>query len=356
MSQPTGVAIIGCGNIAGRYAADLAAYPEMDLVGHFDIERDKAQGLADAHGGKVYDCIEVLLADEDVDVVVNLTIHHAHYDVTRQCLEAGKHVHSEKPLALTLERGRELVALAAQKGVRLGCSPFTYMGEAQQTAWRLIRDGYTGPVRMVYAEVNHGRIEKWHPNPAPFYDVGPWFDVGVYPLTLLTTFFGPVRSVQACGKVLYPDRKTNEGKDFHIDTPDNMLAVVELADGPIARLSVNFYVCTTRQRGLEFHGDDGSIHLGCFQEFSAAVAKARPGEEFEAVDLLKAPYQGIEWGRGVREMAEAIREKRPHRASGDHALHVLEVLSAAVKSSESGQRVSVTSDIPRPPPMDWANG
>ena len=131
--------------------------------------------------------------------------------------------------------------------------------------------------------------------------------------------------------------------------------LVELADGPIARLSVNFYVCTTRQRGLEFHGDEGSIHLGCFQAFNASVAKARPGEAFEDVALIREGASGVEWGRGVRDMAEAIREGRSHRATGDHALHVLEVLAAATESSQSGARVKVDSDIPRPTPMEWSN-
>jgi len=354
MTEQTGVAIIGCGNIAAGYAKDLAVYPEIDLVGCFDLEKEKAQALADEHGGRVYDSFENLLSDDSVDIVVNLTIHHAHYDVTRQCLEAGKHVHSEKPLALTLEEGRALVELAKEKGVRLGCSPFNQLGEAQQTAWKQVRDGYTGPVRIVYAEVNHGRIETWHPNPAPFYEVGPWYDVGVYPLTLLTSMFGPVRSVQATGKVLYPDRVTTDGVPFHISTPDSVIAIVELADGPLARLSVNFYVCTTRQSGLEFHGDEGTVHVACFQDCAAAVTRARPGEEFEPVDLLKPRTEpGVEWGRGIRDLAAAIQEDRPHRATGDHALHVLDVLEAAMRSSKSGQRIDITSDFPRPAPMDW---
>jgi len=354
MSEKTGVAIIGCGNISGPYAGTMARYPRIELIGCFDIDPSRARILADEHGGTVYESCEAMLADPRVTIVVNLSIHHAHYEITRQCLEAGKHVHSEKPLALTVDEGRELVELARDKGVRLGCSPFTYMGEAQQTAWKEIRDGYTGTVRMVYAEVNHGRIESWHPSPAPFYKVGPWFDVGVYPLTMLTTFFGPVRSIQAHGKVLCPDRVTSEGVDFHIDTPDSMIAIAEFADGPIARLSVNFYVCSTRQRGLEFHGDEGTIHLGCFQDFAASVARARPGEEFEDVELLrKAQGEGVDWGRGINDMAAAIEENRPHRATGEHALHILEVLAAATEASETGRRITVTSDFRRPTPMEW---
>src|SRR6185295_17646095 len=136
------------------------------------------------------------------DIVINLTVHHAHYQVTKRALEAGKHVYSEKPLALTSSEARELVTLAASRGLRLGCSPSTFLGEAQQTAATVIRSGRLGPVRAVYAEVNWGRIETWHPAPAPFYDVGVLVDVGVYPLTLLTAFLGPARRVQASGGLL----------------------------------------------------------------------------------------------------------------------------------------------------------
>lgn len=349
-----GVAIVGCGNIAGRYAEDLASYPEIELVGCADTDSSRAAALAQKCGGKAYPDTDALLSDPAVEIVVNLTIHHAHYEVTRRCLDAGKHVHSEKPLALTNAEARDLVALADAKGVRLACSPFTYMGEAQQTVWKLIRDGRLGTIRLVYAEVNHGRIERWHPNPAPFYQVGPWFDVGVYPLTLLTTFFGPARRVQAYGKVLCPDRLTKDGQPFHVETPDCVLAVIELEDGPITRLSANFYVRDTRQRGLEFHGDEGSAHLGCFQGFNAGVAFGKYGEGLTDVPLIKEAHPGIEWGRGIRDLATAIREGRPHRATGAQAAHVVEILNGAMESIREGRPISIASDFPRPTPMEWA--
>lgn len=349
----TGVAIIGCGNIAAPYAKDLAAYPEIELVGVADLDPARAEALAAEYDCKAYPSVEALLADEAVAIAVNLTIHHAHYEVTTSCLEAGKHVHSEKPLALTPEEARALVDLAEAKGLRLGSSPFTWMGEAQQTAWKMIRDGRLGDVRLIYAEVNHGRIEAWHPNPGPFYDVGPWFDVGVYPLTLLTTIFGPVKKVLASGKVLYPDRVTKEGMEFHIDTPDCVLATLELADGPLVRLSVNFYVRDTRQAGIEFHGDVGSMHLSSWQGFNGEVAFCKFGEGLEDVPLLKEPYKGTEWGRGIRDMAAAVSEGRPHRATGAQAAHVVEILAAAITSIDQGTAVEIHSEFPRPEPMDW---
>ena len=266
-SKKLGVAILGCGNIAEAYAQNLSTYSPIDLIGMADLEPQRAEALAAKFGCRAYPSLEAMLADDAVDLVVNLTIHHAHQETTTRCLEAGKHVHSEKPLALTYEGAQALVELARQKGLRLGCSPYTYMGEAQQTAWKLIREGRLGPIRVVYAEVNWGRIEAWHPAPGPFYQVGALFDVGVYPLTLLTTIFGPARKVWAYGTVLHPDRVTQEGVPFHIETPDFVVALVELENGPLIRLTTDFYVSrrSSKQDGVEFHGDQSvrrESHIG----------------------------------------------------------------------------------------------
>ncbi len=355
MTEKTGVAIVGCGNIAGPYAKSLACYEQVNLVGTADLEIERAEALAEEYGGRAYPSLEALLADEAVEIVVNLTIHHAHKAVTTQCLEAGKHVYSEKPLALTYEEAQAQVDLARQKGLRLGCSPLTFMGEGQQTAWKCIREGRLGQVRVAYAEVNWGRIESWHPAPGPFYEVGALFDVGVYPLTVLTTIFGPARQAWAYGRVLYPDRVTQEGTPFHIETPDFVVAAVELANGPLVRLTTNFYVPhQSKQKGIEFHGDLGSLYLGNWHNFEGPVEFAEFGHPYTEVPLVKEPYQGVEWGRGVLDMIEAIAEGRPQRVTGEQAAHVVEILSAITRSLECHQPVQIHSDFPPPAPMEWA--
>jgi predicted dehydrogenase len=354
-NQQIGIAIIGCGNIAGPYARDLATYPQVKLLGVTDIDFQRAENLARQYNCHAYPSVEAVLADEAVDLVVNLTIHHAHTQIITQCLEASKHVHSEKPLSLTYEEAQGLVDLAKSRGLRLGCSPFTYMGEPQQTAWRVIKEGRLGPVRLAYAEVNHGRIESWHPAPGPFYEVGALFDVGVYPLTILTAMFGPARKVLGYGRVLYPDRVTKEGVPFHIDTPDFVTAMVELEGGVLVRLTTNFYVGGhTKQKGIEFHGDLGSLHLGNWQRFDTTVEFAEYGQAYQPVPLIKEPYPGTEWGRGVLDLALAIRDNRPHRATGEQAAHVVEILCAIAKSVESGQSVQIQSTFTPPAMMEWA--
>lgn len=348
------IAIVGCGNIAEPYARNLVTFPQLELVGYTDLDSARPEALAAKYGGQVYPSLEAMLADPGVDLVLNLTIHHAHYAVNRQILEAGKHVVSEKPLALRTNEASALVALAEARGLRLGGTPFTFLGEAQQTALKLLRDGRIGTVRLAYAEVNWGRIESWHPAPAPFYAVGPLFDVGVYPLMLLTAAFGPARSVQSYGRVIFPERVTKTGEPFTVSTPDFAVSMIEF-EHTLARLTTNFYVPNAAsQRGIEFHGDLGSVQLGAWDAHHASVRMAELGKPYEDVPPLQPPFEGIQWGRNVAEIADALREGRPHRASGAHAAHVVEILNAAVESMRSYAPVLLTSSFPAPEPMEWA--
>lgn len=359
MAEKLGVGIVGCGNIAGPYAENLAAYPQIELLGVTDIDFQRAQSLATKFNCHPYPSLEAMLADERIDLVVNLTIHHAHKAVVTQCLQAGKHVHSEKPLALTLEEAQALVSLAEARELRLGCSPFTLMGEGQQTAWKVIREGRLGPVRLVYAEVNWGRIESWHPAPKPFYQVGPLFDVGVYPLTLVTAILGPARQVTAYGRVLKPDRITQTGTPFQVTTPDFIVAAIELENGTLLRLTCNFYVGfhNKQQSGVEFHGDLGSLYLSSWHDFDGRVEYAEFGQEYKPVPWLRPPYRGshkVEWGRAVLDMAQAITENRPHRATGQQAAHVVEIMGAISRSIATRRPVDVQSSFIPPQPMVWA--
>jgi predicted dehydrogenase len=354
---PLGIGMVGTGNIAAGYARDIPTHPEIRLIAATDLDQARAAAFADEHGIKAYGTLEELLADDRIDIVLNLTVHHAHFAVTKQALEAGRHVYSEKPLALNASDARAIVELAKARGVRLGGSPSTFLGEAQQTAAALIRDGRLGTVRAIYADVNWGRIETWHPAPAPFFDVGVLVDVGVYPLTLVTTMLGPARSVRAWGWELKPERMTLAGAPFHIGSPDLIVAAVELASGPVVRLTASFYVGRpAKERGsLEFHGDDASLAISSFQVFDATVEVGPFGGEFEPVELVRPPFEGTAWARGVAEMAAAIGEGRPHRASGEQAAHVVEILEAAARSmADGGREIAITSTIEPPPLMPWA--
>ncbi len=350
-----GVALVGAGNIAGRYVEDLLKYPELRVVGLTDLHRERADRLAQVAGCRAYASLHELLADQDVALLVNLTPPSSHAAVTRTALEAGRHVFSEKPLASNAAEARDLVELALRRGLRLGCAPIVSMGELAQSAWRWVREGSLGTVRLAYADVNWGRVESWHPEPQPFLEVGALIDVGVYPLTMLTSIFGPARRVHAVSAMLMPERTTLAGESFRLQRDDFMLALIELESGMLVRLTANFYVSDRdRQRGIELHGDRGSLWLSNWFQYQGILEHAPFGEDARPVPLIREAKDPIPWGAGVVEMAAAIRDARPHRASGEQAAHVVETLDAVLQSAAGGTAVEVSSEFPPPAPMDWA--
>ena len=355
--EQLGIGIAGTGNIAGGYVDDIVTHPEIRLVAATDLDASRAAAFGEAHDCRIHRSLDELLADPAVDIVVNLTVHQAHYAITKQALEAGKHVYSEKPFALRTEQAWELVELARSRGLRLGCSPATFLGEAQQTAAGVIRSGRLGKVRAIYADVSWGRLETWHPAPQAFHEVGALFDVGVYPLTLVTTMIGPATSVGASGWELMPDRQTLSGERFRIGSPDLVVSTVELQGGAVLRLTTSFYVGAPvkGQGSIEFHGDDASLFLGSFQNFDAEVEVGPFGGDYAPVELVRPGPARIAWARGVAEMAQAMAEGRPHRASAEQAAHVVEILEAAARSvADGGRRVSISSTFSPPPLLSWA--
>lgn len=357
---PARVAFIGCGNISNAYANSVKTRPALITIhGATDVVPDRAAEFVKQHGGRAYDSIEAVLADPEVDIVLNLTIHQVHYKVSKQALLAGKHVWSEKPLTGAAKEAADLVATAKKKKVRLGSSPMTFMGEAQQTAWKLLRQDRIGKVRMAYAEMNWGRIEIWHPNPVAFFSqgAGPLFDVGVYPLTVLTTMLGPVVRVQGIAETLLPNRAGKTNVPFKVTTPDWVLGMLHFKNGVTARLTTTFYSRTKEQQAtMEFHGDKGYLHLGSAHNFEAPVSVLDLGKsDWETIPPLREPFQGVEWGRGLFEMTEAIQNGRPHRATGDQAAHVVEICSKVLESAaKKSQVLPVKSKFKQPTPMEWA--
>lgn len=347
--------IVGCGNIATQYSEQVTKYSNIELAGFSDLMPERAQEFAHKYGGKAYASLDEVLADDSVKLIVNLTIHFAHVEVITRSLNAGKHVHSEKPLATSVAEAKALVELAESEGLRLSSAPSTFLGEPVQTLARELRTGKAGPISALYAEVNHGRIESWHPNPAPFYDVGPVWDVAVYPLGIWSALCGPMRKVTAVGKTLLANRTTKDGVPFSVTTPDFYAAVIEFESGAIGRLTTNFYVRPSKQgETMEFHGDVGSYFLGSWCMFDAAVEYSEFAGEFSVVPSVREGFKGVEFARGVEDLADAILNDRPHRCSARMALHVVEAIEAIHASARTEKPVAITSSFTAPEPMPWA--
>ena len=349
--------IVGCGNIATPYAKRILETDGLEIVAAVDALPGRAEALVAEFGGFAHHSLEALLADEAVEAVVNLTAAVAHADVTRAALEAGKHVHSEKPLALRYSDAEALVALADERGLLLSASPATLFGEAQQTFWKLVRDGAVGEVRVAYAEANWGRIERWHPTPLSILSVGAMGDVGVYPLAILTAIFGPVRAAVGYTTMALAERVDRDGVSFTIEMPDFTVALLEHAGGLVSRVTASFYTTAGYQRGIELQGDAGILWLPTWGEADSRVLVSRTGnaDDYEEAPPLRPPHRGIDWRRPLVDLAAAVREGRRPRASGEQAAHLVEVLEAIERSNRDGGRVEVRSSFAAPEPMPWAS-
>ncbi len=357
MTRPGRVLVVGCGDIADRYAIDMARQANLSLAGAVDVDRGRAAAFAERHEIRVYDTLSDALGDDDVDLVANLTGHRAHFSVSTAALEAGRHVFSEKPLAMTSAEARALVSLARERGVGLAAAPLSFLGELAQTAGRWVRDGHLGRVRLAYADVNWGRIEAWHDRAQAFYEVGPLFDVGVYPLTLLAALLGGFTRVEAAyASRLLRERRTKTGETFEIEAPDFVTAILTTADGAAVRLTCNFYVTDpARQRGIEIHGDAGSLWLSNWFQFEGTLEHAPVGGQYRPVPLLRPSAVPLPWAAGLSDLWRAVNEGTRPRADPELAAHVVEVKEAIIRSAELARPVDLGGAPPAQPAADWAD-
>ena len=355
--EPLRTAVVGCGNISRAYGASFLTRPEkIEVVGCCDIDHSRAEAWAEKFGGKAYRSLDALLAETAVEAVVNLTIHHAHAEVNQAALRADKHVHCEKPFATNLEDGFETVALAEARGLRLSASPFTFLGEAQQTFIKALREGRVGKPLTVYSAMNWGRIESWHPNAAPFYSrgVGPLLDVGVYALTVLTAAFGPAARVSGFGGIQQRRRTLqsgpNAGQEFTVETPDMIVAGLEFESGVLGRVTASFIAGNAKDgSGTEAHGEDGALWIGSNHDFNCPVEIQKNGR-WEPLEYVAEPFGGVEWGRAMFDLADSLRNGTPQRATGRQALHVLEICFAALESARTGTSARIASSFEPPAP------
>jgi len=366
-SQPLGVGIIGCGNISAAYLRLGPLFGALDMRAVADLNPEAAQARADEFGVRA-DSVEELLAADDIDVIVNLTVPDAHFAVTRQIVQAGKHAYSEKPLVLTLEQGEELRALAAAKGVRIGSAPDTFLGGAHQQARALIDDGKIGRIVAGSACVMSHGMEHWHPNPDFFFlpGAGPVLDVGPYYVTNLIQLIGPVRRVAALTSSATATRtitsEPRNGEQIPVKTPTNIHALLEFEQGATITLSASWDVWAHRRAPMELYGTEGSLFVpdpnffGGDLELSGASTDIDPVTPWEHPfgvpnqsegDGARANYRTA----GLADMAQAIAEGRPHRCSLELALHAVDVMTSILKSGETGGFVDLSTTCERPAPL-----
>lgn len=353
-----GIGVVGCGNISMTYLRNAALFRGIELRACADLAPEMAQLRAEEYGIRA-ESVESLLAAQDVDLVLNLTVPNAHYGITMAALAAGKHVFTEKPLAATAAEGRALVAEARQRGLALGSAPDTFLGAAGRLARRLMDEGAIGrPIAGTAFMMGRG-MEHWHPSPQFYYQPGggPVLDMGPYYLTMLVNLLGPVRRVQAMSSIGSAERLItapgpNSGTSFAVGTPTTIMALLEFAAGAVVTLGMSWDVFRHGNHPIELHGTAGSLRLPDPDTFGGTVALSTGGGDWQHMATEQALHGQLNWPYtapdranyrmlGVADMARAIATGSAPRASGDLALHVLEVMEAILEAGASGQGVNI---------------
>ncbi len=351
----TKVGIIGCGNIAPAYIKGCRAFRILELLSCADIDLSRAEARAEEYGLRAC-TVDEMLADPEIDIVINLTVPKAHAEVSIKAINAGKHVHSEKPLATTRTDGARVLAAAEEAGVRVGCAPDTFLGGGGQTCRKLIDDGWIGvPVAATAFMASHGP-EAWHPNPFFFYQpgAGPVFDMGPYYLTALVNLLGPVSRVTASARASFPERIATGAAQFGAHIPvevsTHLAGALNFVAGPIATVIFSFDVWRHNLPHIEIYGSEGTISAPDPNTFGGTVRVWRSTDgTWRDVPLTHSP--DVRRGVGVADMAYALRSGRPHRAAGALAYHVLDIMAALDEASARGQEVTVKSRPAQPAPL-----
>jgi predicted dehydrogenase len=364
MTKILGVGIIGCGNISTSYLGLAPIFNGIEMRAVADLNMDTAKARGTEYGVRA-ETVEGLLAADDIDIIVNLTIPDAHYPVTKSIIEAGKHAYTEKPLVLSLEQGKELRDLAEAKGVRIGSAPDTFLGGTHQHARAIIDSGEVGRIIAGTAYVLSHGMEHWHPNPDFFFlpGGGPMLDLGPYYVTNLIQMIGPVKRVGALTSMASETRtitsQPRSGETIPVKTPTNIHALLEFENGATITLSTSWDIWAHRHANMELYGTDGSLFVPDPNFFGGKLEKSGAGPEIEEVKVWDHPFgvpnqehpQGAVANyrcAGLADMAIAISEGRPHRCSMDLALHAVDVMVSVLKSGETGQFIDMTTTCERP--------
>lgn len=362
LSRPFRVGVIGCGNISPQYFKGAHLYRQIEIVACADLNLEYAKARAEEFGIARACSVNELISDPDVEILVNLTPPQQHAPVNLRILEAGKHAYCEKPFAANRAEGREVMALAAKKGLRVGCAPDTFLSAPAQTARKLVDDGFIGqPFGGTAAFACPGH-ERWHPNPDFYYKKGggPVLDMAPYYFTVLVNLLGPAVSVVSSGKRTFAERvigsELRKGEKISVETVTHNHSIIEFANGATISALFSFDVQGIHDMPLlTLYGTEGNLSLPDPNWFSGELRVSRAGDDSWESLSLQHNYEGAR-SLGVAELADAILNDRPHRASGSLAYHVFDLMLACEESAKSGERVAVESTFERLPAIHASEG
>lgn len=348
MGQPHGIGIVGLGVISGQYLETLGAHPGVRIAATADLDMGRAAAVADQFSGCRALTVDELVADPNVQTVLNLTIPAAHADVALAALRHGKNVYGEKPLAPAMPAARSIIDAAGTAWV--GCAPDTVLGTGIQTARAVVDDGEIGrPVAAVATWVSAGH-EAWHPNPDFYYREGggPMLDMGPYYLTSLFHLLGPVARVTGASSRPKSVRRIasgpRAGEDIPVEIDTHVTGILEHVGGAVSTVTFSFDGAATDAAPIEVHGETGTLSLPDPNNFNGQVRLRRPREDQWTAVASRAGYENAGRGIGLLDFASG----GGGRADGAIALHVLEIMTSLMESAQSGRRVDLTTTADRP--------
>jgi predicted dehydrogenase len=358
VSGPVGVGLIGAGVISAQYLENLTRASDIAVHMVADLDTDRARARAEEFGVRHSGTVDALLARDDIEIVLNLTIPAAHVPVAEQCLAAGKHVWTEKPFALTRDDGQRLHATAQAAGLRVACAPDTVLGPGVQTARRLLEAGIIGEPVSALTMFQVSGPEAWHPSPEFLYarGGGPLFDMGPYYLTTLVHLLGPIARADARGTRARTERTIGSGPRagtvFPVEVPTGLSAMYEAHRGPIVQSTFSFESARPRVGVVEVTGTEGTLVLPDPNMFDGDITVWRPGMmPDDEPERHVTRGSGMTRGLGVVELARAIRAHQPERASGELALHVLDIMQSTEESAAARAPVELTTSAMTPPAL-----
>ena len=353
------IGIIGCGNISAVYLKNLREQFEgVEVCAVCDTNRVLAERAAETyHIPYVYDNADELCKNPEIRTIVVLTTPGTHAELCKKALLAGKNAYCEKPLGTDLKAAAEVVQIAREKGLHIGCAPDTYLGAAIQTGHKLIKDGWIGLPIGARCNVIMFGPETWHPNPAFFYKkgAGPVLDWGPYYISALAYLLGPVRRVSSVAKKTYGIRKMTckerYGQEIEVEVPTYISGILEHESGTVSTIIITFDACSEAILDMEIMGTDGTLVIPNPDTFGAGKMVRykrleRIHHDLEKNEWFEIPYlfgnSDNSRGLGLVDMLNAIEEKRLHCANGDFAYHVLEVM-LALEQPGDGSAVEIQS-------------
>ena len=350
------VGVIGCGNISSIYLKNCTTVFSdiLDVVACADIDMERAKSKAKEFNIPHAYTVKEILYDPETEIIINLTIPNAHYDVCMSILEAGKNAYVEKPLSITREKGWKLIEKAKEKGVLLGGAPDTFLGGGLQTCRRLIDEGVIGEPIAGTAFMTCRGHERWHPDPEFYYKVGggPILDIGPYYITALVNLIGPVAEVKSSARITFPQRtitsKPKYGQKIDVEVPTHVSGVLDFENGAVGVLMTSFDIWAAKLPFIEIYGTEGSLEVPDPNTFGGPILVYKNGtSQWEEVPVSQN-YTENSRGLGVADMAYSLRTGVKHRANSDLTYHVLDIMQGIIESSEKKAFCKIESTCERP--------